>query len=140
MARRHPSTPSPRRRVPAPGALVVLAIAAVTACGTTAPTTASPSPAPSNGGSRGAAVYAERCASCHGADLRGTDKGPSHLSKVYESSHHGDNAFRSAIAKGSRQHHWKFGDMPAIPGMSAADVDAVIAYVREVQQREGLDP
>ena len=48
----------------------------------------------------GAEVYQQSCASCHGPDLRGTDKGPSHLSIVYEPNHHSDDSFRSAIANG----------------------------------------
>ncbi|MEN8239719.1 MAG: cytochrome c, partial [Actinomycetota bacterium] len=32
----------------------------------------------------GEPLYQASCASCHGTDLRGTDKGPSHLSVVYE--------------------------------------------------------
>ena len=38
----------------------------------------------------GGQLYAANCAECHGADLRGTDKGPSHLSEVYEPGHHAD--------------------------------------------------
>ncbi len=89
--------------------------------------------------SLGAKVYAASCASCHGADLRGTDKGPSHLSIVYEPNHHGDDSFRSAIANGAAQHHWNFGDMPAVEGLSDADVDAVIGYIRAEQQRQGFE-
>lgn len=88
---------------------------------------------------RGAEVYAETCASCHGTDLQGTNKGPSHLSIVYEPNHHNDDSFRSAIANGSPQHHWPFGDMPAIEGLSADDVDAVIVYVRAEQERQGFE-
>lgn len=88
---------------------------------------------------RGAEVYAARCASCHGADLRGTDKGPSHLSIVYEPGHHSDESFRRAIALGAPQHHWSFGAMPPVAGLSDDDIDAVIAFVRAEQQRQGFD-
>ena len=88
---------------------------------------------------RGADVYAESCASCHGADLRGTDKGPSHLSIVYEPNHHTDDSFRSAIANGAPQHHWNFGDMPAVEGVTGGDVEAVIAFVRAEQERQGFE-
>lgn len=87
----------------------------------------------------GAEVYAETCASCHGADLQGTDKGPSHLSIVYEPSHHTDASFRSAIANGAAQHHWNFGDMPPIEGLTGQDVEAVIAFVRSEQERQGFE-
>ena len=88
---------------------------------------------------RGAEVYAENCASCHGADLRGTDKGPSHLSIVYEPDHHTDDSFRSAIANGAPQHHWNFGNMEPVEGLSDDDVEAVIAYVRAEQERRGFE-
>ncbi|MEZ5219756.1 MAG: c-type cytochrome [Ilumatobacteraceae bacterium] len=87
----------------------------------------------------GAEVYQQGCASCHGADLRGTDKGPSHLSIVYEPNHHSDDSFRSAIANGAPQHHWPFGDMPAVEGLSAEEVEAVIAFIRSEQQRLGFE-
>jgi len=89
---------------------------------------------------RGAEVYAQTCASCHGEDLRGTDKGPSHLSIVYEPNHHTDDSFRSAIANGAPQHHWNFGDMPAVGGLSDDDVEAVITFVRFEQERQGFEP
>ena len=75
----------------------------------------------------------------HGADLRGTDKGPSHLSIVYEPNHHGDDAFRSAIVNGARQHHWNFGDMAAIPGLDDTQIDAVIDFIRSEQERQGFE-
>lgn len=84
-------------------------------------------------------VYAQSCASCHGTDLRGTDRGPSHLSIVYEPNHHSDDSFRSAIANGARQHHWDFGDMPPVDGLSDADVEAVIDYIRDEQERQGFE-
>ena len=88
----------------------------------------------------GEQVYGEACASCHGSDLRGTDLGPSHLSIVYEPGHHSDESFRSAISNGSPAHHWSFGDMPPVGGLDDAQVDAVIAYIRDVQEREGFEP
>ena len=88
----------------------------------------------------GEEVYGEACASCHGSDLRGTDRGPSHLSIVYEPGHHPDESFRSAIREGSPAHHWTFGDMPPVDGLDDEQVDAVIAYVRDVQEREGFEP
>ena len=90
--------------------------------------------------SAGAVLYASNCASCHGSDLRGTDRGPSHLSVVYEPSHHGDEAFRSAVENGSRQHHWTFGDMQPVDGLSSDDVDEIVKYVRAVQEAEGFEP
>lgn len=88
---------------------------------------------------QGAEVYASSCASCHGTDLRGTDKGPSQLSIVYEPNHHGDDSYRSAIANGAPQHHWSFGDMTPVEDLTDDDVEAVIAYIRSEQQRRGFE-
>lgn len=100
-------------------------------------TTSSPAATTAGGG---AALYARSCASCHGSDLRGTSKGPSHLSQVYAADHHSDASFRAAITRGVRAHHWNFGDMQPVPGLSATEMDQVIAYVREQQAAHGLDP
>ena len=89
---------------------------------------------------QGEPLYQASCASCHGTDLRGTDQGPSHLSIVYEPNHHTDDSFRNAIANGAPQHHWNFGDMPAVGGLSDSDVEAVIAFVRAEQERQGFEP
>lgn len=88
----------------------------------------------------GAEFYVTHCAECHGPDLRGTDKGPSHLSIVYEPNHHADGAFLFAVQRGSPAHHWSFGDMPPIEGLSADDIDAIVAFVRETQRLEGFEP
>jgi len=39
---------------------------------------------------------------------------------------------------GVRAHHWKFGNMPAIEGLTRADVKAIIAYVRELKRQNGI--
>jgi mono/diheme cytochrome c family protein len=114
---------------------VVLAIIAAS-CGSATSDSAPAAPAEA---SDGAALYQSNCASCHGADLRGTDEGPSHLSIVYEPNHHGDDAFRSAIVNGAQQHHWNFGDMAAITGLDDDQIDAIIGYVRSEQQRQGFE-
>lgn len=87
----------------------------------------------------GATTYAARCASCHGADLRGTDKGPSQLSIVYEPGHHGDDGYRSAIRNGAPQHHWGFGNMPAVESITDDQIDRVISFIRSEQQRQGFE-
>ena len=87
----------------------------------------------------GAAVYQQYCAECHGVDLRGTDRGPSQLSIIYEPGHHSDYAFRSAISEGAPEHHWWFGDMPPVEGISDDEIEAVIVYVRAEQERLGFE-
>ena len=87
----------------------------------------------------GATVFQARCASCHGADLRGTDKGPSQLSIVYEPNHHTDASYRLAVRNGVQQHHWNFGDMPPVREISDDQVERVIAYIRAEQRRLGFE-
>ena len=87
----------------------------------------------------GAAVYQHYCAECHGVDLRGTDKGPSQLSIIYEPGHHSDYAFRSAISEGAPEHHWWFGDMPPVEGISDDEIEVVISFVRAEQERLGFE-
>ncbi len=88
----------------------------------------------------GAELYEAECAACHGSDLRGTDKGSSHLSILYEPGHHGDGAFQIAILIGVTPHHWDFGPMPPIEGLTEEDVDAIVAFVRQSQREEGFEP
>jgi mono/diheme cytochrome c family protein len=86
---------------------------------------------------KGERLYQKICASCHGTDLRGTDKGPSHLHPVYQPNLHSDMAFQLAVKNGSPQHHWRFGPMPAVPGLTPQDVGHIVAVRRE-QRKAGL--
>jgi mono/diheme cytochrome c family protein len=87
----------------------------------------------------GKKLYAANCASCHGADLKGTSKGPAMLHKVYEPSHHGDVAFQLAAKNGVRAHHWQFGDMAPVPAVTPDDVAHITAYVRMEQRKVGIN-
>jgi len=97
-----------------------------------------PSPGLMPNAAAGKPLYQAHCASCHGADLRGSDKGPPFLHKVYEPAHHGDLAFQLAVKNGVRAHHWKFGDMQAVPGLGPDDVAHITAYIRLEQRRAGI--
>ncbi len=88
----------------------------------------------------GEAIYQATCSSCHGSDLRGTDQGPSHLSAVYRPNHHSDAAFLLAIKVGVAEHHWRFGAMDPVPGLTDDDIAAVTAFVRDRQRTEGFEP
>jgi mono/diheme cytochrome c family protein len=114
-------------------AALLAAAVLITACGDDGSETAGSAVGP------GAEVYAANCASCHGADLRGTSAGPSLLSVVYEPGHHPDESFRRAVAQGVPAHHWDFGAMPPLPALSDSDVDSIIAFVRYRQQAEGFE-
>ena len=80
------------------------------------------------------------CADCHGENATGKlGFGPPLIHKIYEPSHHGDMAFVIAAARGVRAHHWCFGDMPAQPDVTPAEVKTIIAFVREVQRANGIN-
>ncbi len=88
----------------------------------------------------GKRAFDVKCASCHGENAAGKDGiAPPLIHKIYEPSHHGDEAFQRAAKLGVRSHHWPFGDMPPVQGLTRADVEAVIAYIREVQQENGIN-
>ena len=87
---------------------------------------------------QGKLAYNDNCASCHGADLKGSREGPPFIHKVYEPSHHGDEAFYRAAANGVRAHHWRFGDMPPVAGVTREEVGDIIAYIREQQRENGI--
>ena len=114
----------------------MLVVEGLAACGES---TQAPDPADSGVAEQGAALYQANCAQCHGADLRGTDQGPPHLDVIYEPGHHGDAAFVLAVRRGVQPHHWDYGAMPAIEGLSDQDIADIIAYVREQQRRVGIE-
>jgi mono/diheme cytochrome c family protein len=87
----------------------------------------------------GAGLYDRHCARCHGPQGTGSDQGPPLVNRIYEPSHHPDAAFYRAVSHGVRAHHWHFGDMPALGGLSNADVTAIIAYVRGLQRKAGIN-
>jgi mono/diheme cytochrome c family protein len=89
---------------------------------------------------RGAALFDANCAACHGPQASGTTLGPPLVHEVYEPGHHSDEAFQLAVARGSPQHHWTFGPMPAIPGLDRQQVADITAYVRELQREAGIIP
>ena len=86
----------------------------------------------------GVLLFATNCAGCNGQEAAGNDKGPPLVHKIYESSHHGDEAFFRAVRGGVRPHHWSFGAMPSIPGVSEDEVRRIVAYVRGLQRAAGI--
>lgn len=83
-------------------------------------------------------LFSARCAVCHGRAAIGTAQGPPLLHAFYEPGHHSDAAFQLAVARGVRQHHWNFGDMPPVPGLAPADVQRIAGYVRWLQREAGV--
>ena len=86
----------------------------------------------------GAAKFKANCSACHGPNGDGTQQGPPLVHKIYEPNHHGDQAFQRAAAFGVKAHHWEFGNMPKIDGVTPEDVDHIIKYVRWLQQQAGI--
>ena len=81
-----------------------------------------------------------KCAACHGVNAAGQDGvAPPLVHMIYEPSHHGDEAFQRAAAMGVRGHHWPFGEMPPIEGVTRGDVTMIIAYIRELQRANGIN-
>lgn len=87
---------------------------------------------------KGEAAYNDNCAACHGDNASGTDQGPPLIHKIYNPGHHADEAFFRAAKNGVRGHHWSYGNMPKQPQVSAGEVAAIIAYVRELQAANGI--
>ena len=80
------------------------------------------------------------CAACHGKNAAGRQgMGPPFVHPIYRPGHHGDMAFQMAVKQGVRAHHWPFGNMPPQPGLTPADVQNIVAYVRELQRANGIE-
>ena len=88
----------------------------------------------------GKRLYDEHCVSCHGRNAVGQEEvAPPLVHIVYEPGHHGDESFQRAVAIGVRAHHWPFGNMPPVEGLSRADVAQIVAYIRELQRANGIE-
>lgn len=86
----------------------------------------------------GQVLFDENCSACHGVKLTGSDQGPPLIHGFYKPSHHGDAAFYRAALKGVRAHHWNFGDMPAVVGMTKQKMDSIVPYIRYIQTQQKL--
>ena len=87
----------------------------------------------------GERLFNDNCARCHGTLAVGTAAGPPLVHRVYEPSHHADIAFQRAVALGVPAHHWRFGNMPPVPGVDEAAVERITAYVRWLQREAGIE-
>ena len=86
----------------------------------------------------GKALFDANCSACHGRNAVGTEQGPPLVHIIYEPNHHGDASFYRAASLGVRAHHWRFGNMPAVEGVSEAEVAKIIDYVRALQRANGI--
>ena len=130
-------------------ALTTMLVLILAACSPSSPTTStSPGPGPTSPPSalpglppeaqQGMEAFNANCAVCHGPNASGTSQGPTLIHRVYEPNHHQDFAFRNAARNGVPAHHWQFGDMPPVPGVSNEELDAIICFVRELQRDGGI--
>ncbi len=86
----------------------------------------------------GKSIYISKCAACHGQGGAGSNQAPPLVHKIYKPGHHADYSFHRAVTSGVRSHHWSFGNMPAIAGVSPEDTDHIIAYIRQQQRLAGI--
>ena len=86
----------------------------------------------------GEAAFSANCAACHGPGGTGSNSGPPLVHVIYEPGHHPDFAFRNAVKNGVRSHHWNFGDMQPVSGVSDDELESIIAYVRDLQRQAGI--
>ena len=105
-------------------ALALLLLAGSVACG--------------EGISPGQAAFDANCATCHGVGALGTESGPPLVHGYYVPWHHDDHSIRRAVRNGVPSHHWFFGDMPPIVGVSDEELEQIILYIRERQRAGGI--
>ena len=88
----------------------------------------------------GEAAFKEYCASCHGVDAAGQEGvAPPLIHRIYEPGHHGDQAFAIAAQLGVTAHHWTFGNMPPVEGVTLEELSSIVTYVRALQRANGID-
>lgn len=117
------------------GLVVVAGVVSLLAGGSCANQEAGTTPADVQ---KGEELFKANCFRCHGERGAGTAQGPPLVHKIYEPNHHADAAFQRAAASGVRAHHWQFGDMPKIDGVTPPEVTEIIRYVRWLQRQAGI--
>lgn len=88
----------------------------------------------------GKRAFEAKCAACHGTDAVGQDGvAPPLVHIIYEPNHHGDESFQRAASVGVKSHHWRFGNMPPVDGLTRGDVSMIVTYIRELQRANGIN-
>ena len=88
---------------------------------------------------QGKTLFEQNCSVCHGPAGDGTAQGPPLVHIVYEPNHHADAAFILAARNGVRAHHWRFGDMAPVPGVTDEMVLEIVGYIRWLQRQVGIE-
>jgi len=83
-------------------------------------------------------LFAKHCIQCHGQQMQGTANGPPLIHAYYHPDHHADLAFYLAVYQGVHQHHWQFGNMPAMKQLTPDDAGHLLLYIRQAQQEAGM--
>ena len=72
----------------------------------------------------GKLLYEAKCVACHAVNASGQDGvAPPLVHKIYEPSHHGDESFQRAVSLGVQAHHWRFGNMLPVEGLTSPRVN-----------------
>jgi mono/diheme cytochrome c family protein len=88
----------------------------------------------------GKAAFNAKCAVCHGENATGQNGiAPPLIHDIYRPGHHGEEAFQRAARNGVTAHHWSFGNMPPVEGVTPGDIKAIVAYIRVLQQANGIN-
>jgi len=82
--------------------------------------------------------FQHNCSVCHGKWGEGSKQGPPLMHQFYVPSHHSDESFYRAALQGVKAHHWNFGDMPRVSGVTEKDMDAIVPYIRWLQREKGI--
>ena len=88
---------------------------------------------------QGKTLFEQNCSVCHGLAGDGTTQGPPLVHIIYEPNHHADAAFILAARNGVRAHHWRFGDMAPLPGVTDEMVQEIVGYIRWLQRQVGIE-
>ena len=87
----------------------------------------------------GAQLFESKCAGCHCPSASGSDNGPPLVHRIYEPGHHANASFYQAVRRGVKSHHWSFGDMLPVPGVTDEQIGQIVSYVRKLQVKNGIN-
>ena len=78
----------------------------------------------------GKQTFETSCVWCHGKNVEGVGGvAPLLVHAIYEPVHHWDKSFQRVAAVGVPAHHWPFGHVPAVEGVTRGDIKMVTAYI-----------